>query len=137
VTGDAGCILLQGHALDRGGRAEADALLLLASQRVDTLPSLAIAAVRALPDCPVAVAVPVSARFAPLADDELLELLDELLEELLEDELLEEELDEELLDEELLDDDEPPQLPATDAASFRPLPAPAVASVMHFALRPG
>ena len=59
-------------------RNQLPGLLLLASQRVDTLPSLDIAAVRLLPDWPDAVAVPLSARLVPPGEelDELLELED-------------------------------------------------------------
>lgn len=122
-------------------RNQVPGLLLLASRRVDALSSLDMAAVRELPDLPEALAVAPSARLTPLAVEELLDddgVLDELEDELLEptDELL---LEEggliELLDELL--DDGLPQLVATDAASFSPLPGPAVARVMHFARMPG
>ena len=127
-------------------RSQLPGLLLLASQRVAMLPSFAAAAVRLLPDWPDAVAVPVRAKLLPLAteeelldegvEDELLELLDELLGAVLDEELLGAVLDEELLAGGALLV-EPPQVPATAAASFKPLPAPAEASAMHLAFTPG
>lgn len=127
-------------------RSQLPGLLLLASQRVEVLPSLAIAGVRLLPDLLEALAVPLSARLTPPPPEE--ELLEELLELLLEDEELledeldppeDDELDEDELDppEELLDEDEPPHPAATSAASFRPLPAPAEAIAMHFIFSAG
>lgn len=130
-------------------RSQLPALLLLASQRVNTLPSLAMAAVRLLPDWLDALAVPLNARLTPPPPDELeeeeldeeeLELLDEeeLLEELLPpEELLDDELEEELLEEELLDEPPPPHPPITSADSFRPLPAPADAIAMHLTFSAG
>ena len=121
-------------------------LLLLASQRVDTLPSLAMAAVRLLPDWPEAVAVPLSARLLPLTEltDELLDamlLAEDLLEAVLdatEEATLEatlDETDEAIEDATLLDC--PPQPATTSAASFSPLPGPAAACVMHLTFSAG